>query len=121
MSHHWILPTPEYYARLNAYILEVGLPYSIADSRRWEEVVPYLHGILGDAQDQSVLDCSCGWGTQAIPLAKLGWQVTACDVSPTSIEFARQYADQEGVTVDFKMYDMGDLAEVFDDTVRHHC
>ena len=114
MDHHWILSSPEYYARLNAYILEVGLPYSIEDFQQWEETASFLRGILGDARGQSALDCSCGWGTQTIPLAKLGWQVTACDVSETSMEFARKYASREGVSVDFRICDMRDLAQVFD-------
>jgi glycine/sarcosine N-methyltransferase len=113
MDPHWVLSTPEYYARLNAYILEVGLPYSVEDSRKLEETASSLRGILGDARGQSALDCSCGWGTQAIPLAKLGWHVTACDVSETSMEFAREYASQQGVSVDFRICDMRDLAQVF--------
>jgi glycine/sarcosine N-methyltransferase len=113
MDHRWILPIPEFYARLNAYILEVGLPWSIENIQDWEEHASFLRGVLGDARGQSVLDCSCGWGTQTIPLAKLGWQVTACDVSETSMEFARKYASQEGVSVDFRVCDMRDLVQVF--------
>ena len=114
MDHHWILSSPEYYARLNAYILEVGLPYSVEDFQKCEETAAFLRGILGDARDRSALDCTCGWGTQAIPLAKLGWHVTACDVSETSMEFARKYASQEGGAVDFRICDMRDLAQIFD-------
>jgi glycine/sarcosine N-methyltransferase len=113
MDPHWILSSPEYYARLNAYILEVGLPYSLENIQHWEEHASILRGVLGDARGQSVLDCSCGWGTQTIPLAKLGWQVTACDVSETSLEMARKYASQEGVSVDFRICDMRDLDQVF--------
>jgi len=113
MDRRWILSAPEYYARLNTYILEVGLPCSLEEIQRWEEVIPYLGGILGDAHGQSVLDCSCGWGTQTIPLSKMGWRVTACDVSETSMALARKYADQESVSIDFKVCDMRDLAQVF--------
>ncbi|MFC1997885.1 class I SAM-dependent methyltransferase, partial [Chloroflexota bacterium] len=113
MDPHWILPTPEFYARLNAYILEVGLPYSKEDFQNWEERVPALRGILANGGGQTVLDCSCGWGTQTIPLSKLGWQVTACDVSETSLRFARAYAKQEGVMVDFRICDMRELPQVF--------
>ena len=62
---------------------------------------------------RAVLDCTCGWGTQAIPLAKLGWQVTACDVSETSLDLARKYALRQGVQLDFQICDMRALAEVF--------
>jgi len=113
MDRRWNLPVPEHYARLNTYILEVGLPWSLENIQNWEEHASDLRRVLGDARGQSVLDCSCGWGTQTIPLAKLGWQVTACDMSETSLEFARKYANQAGVSVDFRICDMRDLAQVF--------
>jgi ubiquinone/menaquinone biosynthesis C-methylase UbiE len=113
MDHRWILPVPEYYARLNAYILEVGLPYSVADCQQWDAEITLLRAALGDAGNQAVLDCSCGWGRQTIALAKLGWQVSACDVSETSLEFARKFAAQEGLSVDFRVCDMRDLPHVF--------
>ena len=114
MDHHWILPVREHYARINAYIQEVGLPWSIEDFQHCDETAPELRDLLGEAQGQAVLDCSCGWGTQTVPLAKLGWQVTACDISEASLEIARKYANREGVSVDFKICDMRDLAQAFD-------
>jgi glycine/sarcosine N-methyltransferase len=114
MDHRWILSAPEYYARLNAYILEFELPCSIEKIQNWEEVVPYLGEIFGAGSGRTVLDCTCGWGTQTIPLAKLGWQVTACDISETSISLARTYAQQEDVPVDFQICDLGNLAQRFD-------
>ena len=114
MEFPWILSPPEYYARLNAYILDVGLPYSVEeDIEKCEETVQYLKEILGDAQGQSILDCTCGWGTQAIPLAHSGWQVTACDISETSMDIARKYARRQEVSVDFRICDMRNLAQEF--------
>lgn len=114
MDHRWILPVPEYYARMNAYILEVGLPYSVADCQQWDAETVLLHAAMGAARGQSVLDCACGWGRQTIALAKLGWQVSASDVSETSLAFARKFAQQEGVTVDFRQCDMRELPQVFE-------
>lgn len=37
----------------------------------------------------TLLDCSCGIGTQAIGLAQLGYDVTATDISPRSVERAK--------------------------------
>src|SRR6185295_3005299 len=39
-----------------------------------------------DASDLRVLDCACGIGTQAIGLARRGYQVHATDLSPGAIE-----------------------------------
>ena len=113
MDKRWILPVSEYYARLNAYILEIGLPYSIEDCQGWQEEAALLRPVIGEGQGQAVLDCSCGWGKQAVALAKLGWQVSACDVSETSLEFARQLARREDVPVDFRFCDMRDLVNEY--------
>jgi glycine/sarcosine N-methyltransferase len=114
MEFPWILSPPEYYARMNAYILEFGLPYSVEeDIEKCEETAQYLKEILGDAQGQSILDCTCGWGTQAIPLARLGWRVTACDISETSMDLARKYALRQDVKVEFRVCDMRALDHEF--------
>ncbi|HEX3051915.1 MAG TPA: class I SAM-dependent methyltransferase [Aggregatilineaceae bacterium] len=47
---------------------------------------------------QTVLDASCGPGTQAIALARLGFMVTAADPSEGLLERARKNAEQYGVT-----------------------
>ena len=39
----------------------------------------------------SLLDCSCGIGTQAIGLANHGFKVTATDLSPVSVERAKKH------------------------------
>jgi ubiquinone/menaquinone biosynthesis C-methylase UbiE len=113
MDHRWILPVPEYYARFNAYVTEFGIPHAAADYQQWDQEAPLLRNALGEAQGRLVLDCSCGWGRQAIALAKLGWQVTACDVSETSLDFARQFAIQEKVQLDFRVMDMRELSPSF--------
>jgi len=112
MQRRWILPVPEYYARLNSYD-EVFAPTTQEVIQDREEWTSLLREILGEGEGRSVLDCSCGWGTQAVPLAKLGWQVTACDVSESNLGDARKYASEEGVSPDFRVCDMRDLVEAF--------
>jgi len=114
MDHRWILTVPEYYARLNSYLLGPFAMGPEEQSQDRDEWIASLRGILGESVGRSVLDCSCGWGTQTVPLAMLGWQVTACDISATSMESARRYAKEEGVSVEFRLCDMRDLAQVFD-------
>lgn len=57
-----------------------------------------------------VLDATCGIGTQAVPLAKRGFTVTACDISSRSIERARQGAGRREVQVDFRVLDVRGLS-----------
>lgn len=42
----------------------------------------------------TLLDCACGIGTQAIGLAQLGYEITATDLSPKAIARAQQEAQQ---------------------------
>jgi SAM-dependent methyltransferase len=44
------------------------------------------HGISG----QRLLDVGCGTGKSFIPMLEHGWEVTACDVSPSMVEIARE-------------------------------
>lgn len=56
-----------------------------------------LRRFFRDHNVQSVLDASCGPGTQAIALAQLGYDVTAADPSPGILERAKQNAAQYDV------------------------
>jgi SAM-dependent methyltransferase len=54
----------------------------------------------------SVLDVSCGIGTQALGLAGLGYNVTASDLCPEQVERAKREADARGLSLDFSVADM---------------
>jgi SAM-dependent methyltransferase len=54
----------------------------------------------------TILDVSCGIGTQAIGLAKCGYQVTASDLSPNAIQRARQEARVRELSIAFSVADM---------------
>jgi glycine/sarcosine N-methyltransferase len=69
-----------------------------------------VRGILG-AGDHSVLDCSCGIGTQALGLAQLGYRVHGTDLSGAEIARARREAAALGVDATFAVADMRALAE----------
>lgn len=58
----------------------------------------------------TLLDCSCGIGTQAIGLAKRGYQVHATDLSPASVERAKKAAEELGVSLTFGVADLRSLA-----------
>jgi SAM-dependent methyltransferase len=58
----------------------------------------------GDAS--SVLDVSCGIGTQALGLAGLGYNVTGSDLSPGEVERAKVEAATRNLSVAFSLADM---------------
>jgi SAM-dependent methyltransferase len=58
---------------------------------------------------RTVLDVACGIGTQALGLARLGYQVQAADLSPASVKRARREARQRALKIRFSVADMQDL------------
>ncbi|MDP2371381.1 class I SAM-dependent methyltransferase [Rhodoferax sp.] len=53
-----------------------------------------------------VLDVACGIGTQALALARLGYAVTASDLSPAEVARAKLEAKQRNLQVAFSVCDM---------------
>jgi len=58
---------------------------------------------------KTLLDCSCGIGTQAIGLAKLWYNVHATDLSPKAIERAQFEANKRNASVSFGVADFKEL------------
>jgi len=54
----------------------------------------------------SVLDIGTGPGTQAMALARLGFEVTATDISTAAIRLCRDKARQEGLSIRFQADDI---------------
>lgn len=72
--------------------------------------------VLRDAGPNAhVLDCSCGIGTFAIALAKLGYQVSGSDASPGMIEQANLAIRKTGVSIPLKCCTWADLPTQFTD------
>jgi SAM-dependent methyltransferase len=55
---------------------------------------------------RSVLDVSCGIGTQSIGLARNGFWVKGSDISAGAVERARGEAAQRGLVIEFSVCDM---------------
>jgi len=76
--------TREYFEQVEArkYFVEPHIP-GFAQFDRWN--------------GKRVLELGCGIGTDTVNFARAGANVTACDLSPASIDLARQHADVMGV------------------------
>jgi SAM-dependent methyltransferase len=92
----------------------------------YDQLAPYYHLIFADWEQgiarqgqafaailreqwpghRSVLDVSCGIGTQAIALAENGFWVKASDISAGAIERARSEAASRGLVIEFSLCDM---------------
>ncbi|PIG93329.1 class I SAM-dependent methyltransferase [Gloeocapsopsis sp. IPPAS B-1203] len=84
----------------------------------WNEAIAKqgtaLNGVISNfvgAAPQSILDVSCGIGTQALGLATLGHNVTASDLSAAAVARARKEALSRGLEMTFKVADMRQCAQ----------
>jgi SAM-dependent methyltransferase len=73
--------------------------------RQADQIAALIHERWG-AGARSVLDVSCGIGTQSIGLAGRGFAVTASDLSAEAVERAKVEAGRRGVKIDFSVCDM---------------
>lgn len=71
-----------------------------------------LQGQGGLTTTARILDCACGIGTQSLGLAKMGFRVSGCDLSPRAIERARLEASRRKVDIQFSVADMLDLTSL---------
>src|SRR5690348_15224110 len=74
-----------------------------------DEIVPDLGGILAGAcgvrPGDRVLDVAAGTGNAAIPAARAGANVVACDLTPELLDAGRARAAAQGVTLEWREAD----------------
>ena len=58
-----------------------------------------IEGLLKEHKVKTVLDLTCGTGSQVFWLAKHGYKVTGADFSPALLEIARAKAEKEKIDV----------------------
>ena len=77
--------------------------------------VPGIVKLLNLTNPVKILDCPCGWGRFANPLAELGHEVTGIDIDRDSIKMAKDKAPRDNPP-HFKVGDMRELSaqEEFD-------
>jgi SAM-dependent methyltransferase len=73
---------------------------------------PELLAFMQQHPAGNALDLGCGTGTNAIMLARNGWQVTGVDFAMPAIQRARRKACAAGVQVDFRADDVTRLSGI---------
>jgi len=76
-------------------------------------VLYHLIRAEGFSPPASILDCTCGVGTQALGLAALGYQVSGSDQSAPAINRARAEASWRKLEMPFQVCDVRALADSF--------
>jgi len=75
-------------------------------------VIAALLTARGVVPPSSLLDCTCGIGTQALPLAAIGYSVTGTDISPRSVTRARSEGHARRLPVRLEVADVRVLHEI---------
>jgi SAM-dependent methyltransferase len=85
----------------------------------WEASIKRQADVLDDVirefiglKARTVLDAACGIGTQSFGLARLGYQVTASDISEGEIAQAQSEAEARNLEIAFEVADMRELWQV---------
>jgi len=109
--------TTDFYDRLSLlYHHNMGWDWDAAVREEGAQLNRFLADGMNRPGPYSVLDCSCGIGTQAIGLALQGHKVHATDLSEVSIDCAREEAEKLGVDISFGVADFRKLGAAVSDT-----
>lgn len=94
------------HAKLHADMLGRPMDWAVLETpqRRWFNPYWRMWALLKevDLRGKRVLVVGCGFGDDALRLAKLGAEVFAFDLSPDSLQLARQLAERERLQIDFR-------------------
>jgi 2-polyprenyl-3-methyl-5-hydroxy-6-metoxy-1,4-benzoquinol methylase len=94
------------HARLHKSILNAPFSWEVLQNpeKRWWNAywTMYEYLMSCELRDKEVLVVGCGFGDDALRLAKLGARVRAFDLSPDCLEIAKALALREGLDVDFQ-------------------
>jgi len=98
------LPVTDFYDELAPLYHLIFHDWSASVQRQGDQLTAIIRNEW--PEHQTVLDVSCGIGTQAIGLAKNGFRVTASDLSEREIERAVMEAKQHEQLIAFCVCDM---------------
>ncbi|MEA4907765.1 MAG: class I SAM-dependent methyltransferase [Anaerolineaceae bacterium] len=104
--------TEKYYDQLAPYYQWLYADWEASVTRQAQALDGVLSEFLGP-RPHTVLDVACGVGTQSIGLARLGYQVTASDLSPAEVEQARQAASRQGLEITLGVADMRQVWDTY--------
>ena len=119
------------HAKLHKSILSAPFSYEVLqspDRRRWNAYwAMYEYLVSTNLEEKRVLVVGCGFGHDAIRLAKLGAKVSAFDLSPDCLEIARALAFREGLDILFQqmpaeqmLYEDGTFDYIVCRDILHH-
>lgn len=94
-----------FYDRLSPFYHLIYEDWEASIARQARQLDEVIRSQWGESA-RSVLDVTCGIGTQSLGLAALGYQVNASDLSPDAIARAREEARSRGLHIPFSVCDV---------------
>ena len=100
-------------------------PKSDAASRRHATIDKDVENLLASRflkPGDRVLDLGCGPGLYSSRLAERGLIMTGVDISERSLDYARHYADEHNLQIDYRLLDFFDIDFIatFDAVIQTH-
>lgn len=104
--------TEDYYNNLAPYYKLIYSNWEASVQHQADALDNVIKEFVGAAAN-TVLDVSCGIGTQSIGLSKLGYHVTASDLSSAEVAQAQEEALKHDVEIEFQVVDMRQVWETY--------
>lgn len=119
------------HAKLNEAVLSKPFSWDVIRNpkTRWWNAYWRMFAYIAtcDMKDKQVLVVGCGFGDDALRLAKLGAKVSAFDLSPDSLQIAKALASREGLEIVFEempaekmLYDADSFDYILARDILHH-
>src|SRR5215210_5790990 len=104
--------TAQFYDALSPYYHLIFEDWNGSMARQGDALTQLMISEMGgkQAKDLRVLDAACGIGTQTLPLAAMGFQITARDLSPAAIARLQHEAQIRQLFLDAAISDMREVA-----------
>jgi len=96
---------------LDEYSFEARLYDKVWGRYDYDADVKFLNRVFKKHGSRTVIDIGCGTDNHATRLAKLGYEVTAMDISPAMLRIARNKAKSTGIRI--RQGDLKNLAGIF--------
>jgi SAM-dependent methyltransferase len=99
------MTTKDFYEKMAPFYHLIYQDWNKSIQRQAAQLNTLIKEQWGD-EIQTILDVSCGIGTQALGLAQLNYQVVASDLSFAAVERAKREAEKRGLKIAFSVADM---------------
>lgn len=76
------------------------------DYSSWAE---YIEGLLKERSLESIFEAACGTGKMTMELYRLGFHITASDISPGMLKAAQDNSRKKGLNINYILQDMRNI------------